>query len=173
MAMVSFQLDEQQNKALAALASSHGGKSALMRQLVAAVLGQQEPESSLPEPKGHLVPLMTRLSVMEVKAVKTAAASRSMKVGQWLRALVRVRLGAGPQFDNQEVIALRNLTAEVARIGVNLNQLVRAINLAQKAGEALPVEPGPIDDARSILDQVRKELVSVSRGNLRYWEKDS
>lgn len=172
MAIVSFQLEEQQKEALAALAASHGGTSALLRQLVAAVLQQQSQEPPLPEPKGHLVALKTRLSVTEVKAVKGAAAARGMKVGQWLRSLIRVRLGAGPQWDNHEIIAMRNLTAEVARIGVNLNQLVKAVNRAQKLGESHPINRQTVDEARAVLEKVRKELLSVARGNLRYWEPE-
>lgn len=132
--------------------------------------GSKEPVPDDLEEGASVVRVTARLRPAEGRAVRRAAEARGMLVGQWLRALIRVRLGKGTQYSVSEQLALRGLAAEVSRVGVNLNQLVRAVNEARKMGKPLPADPAAIEQAKATVERTLGALEGMARGNVRYWE---
>ncbi len=144
----------------------------MLRHLVRLAVDGPSPVQAprLPDPAGRTVHLSVRLSANEVAAVRTAAAARGMKPSQWLRSVVRVRLGAGTQYSGPELHELRTLTNQVRRIGVNLNQLVRAAHEARLEHAPFAVDTKVVDTARGEVERTLTALHVLARGNVRLWE---
>ncbi len=54
---------------------------------------------------------------------------------------------------------------ELGKIGVNLNQITRAINRAVKAGEGVAVDPRPeIEAIHTALNEIRLQLLGLPPG---------
>ena len=172
MQHLSTHIDDRLAERFSALARAHGGKSALLRHLVRLAVDGPSPEQAprLPDPAGRTVHLSLRLSANEVVAVRKAAAARGMKPAQWLRAVVRVRLGAGTQYSGSELHELRALTNQVRRIGVNLNQLVRAAHEARLEHAPFAVDHAVVNTARGEVERTLTALHLLARGNVRVWE---
>ena len=172
MQHVSTHIDDDLAERFSALARAHGGKSALLRCLIShAVNGQSQGRApKLPDPAGRTVHLSVRLSANEVAEVKKAAKARFMKPSQWLRSVVRVRLGAGTQFSGPELHELRALANQVRRIGVNLNQVVRAANEAHLEHVPFAVDTKVLEAAREEVARTLTALHLMARGNVRAWE---
>jgi len=154
-----------------ALARAHGGKSALLRRLVSLAVNGPAAEQSnvMPDPSGRAVHLSVRLSANEVGEVKKAAKARGMKPSQWLRSVVRVRLGAGTQYNAAELHELRALTNQVRKIGINLNQVTRAMNEARLKQVPFDVDVKLLNATREEVRKTLAELQSMARGNVRNW----
>ncbi|MEK1887117.1 MAG: plasmid mobilization relaxosome protein MobC [Phyllobacterium sp.] len=172
MKHLSTNIDDDLAERFSELARAHGGKSALLRHLVSLAVDGPSPQQTptLPEPAGRAVHLSVRLSANEVAEVRKAAAARGMKPSQWLRSVVRVRLGAGTQYNASEVHALRALTNQVRRIGVNLNQLVRAANEARLENAPFTVDNRVLETTREKAERTLTTLHVLARGNVRVWE---
>ena len=128
---------------------SKGGASAELRDLVTNAM---EGRAS-PPPAGaagaHLV--MVRLRDAERLALIEAAHSRGTTPANWLRSLAIAHLGRRPQWNPAEIDALRDLFAEVRRIGGNVNQIARAINTAAHTGEYPPYQGEAAREAAELL----------------------
>ncbi|NTA19910.1 plasmid mobilization relaxosome protein MobC [Agrobacterium tumefaciens] len=171
MKHLSTHVDDDIAQRFSALAKAHGGKSALLRRLVSMAVEAEKPASlALPDPVGRAVHLSVRLSENEVVAVRKAAASRSMKPSQWLRSVVRVRLGSGAQYSANELHELRSLVNQVRKVGVNLNQITRAVNEARREGGSFSVDARAVDAARDEVTKALTALHLMARGNVRAWE---
>ena len=150
------------------IAEGQGGRSALLRRLVGAVL---DGESSAPMP---IVPARSAradqriellLTEAEVAAIEAHAQARGMKRAAWLVALVRRRLHQKPQPALPDAKALEGIRGELRRIGVNVNQMAHLLN----AGGS-----GPTSEALSALQADLNALIgavgSARRGDLAYWD---
>jgi len=175
MKHISTHVDDDLAARFAALARGHGGKSALLRHLVGlATDGQAKVHASpMPDPAGRAVHLSVRLSANEVAALKKAAQARAMKPSQWLRSVVRVRLGAGTQYSVSELHELRALTNQVRKIGVNLNQLTRAANEARLEHAPFAVDAKVLAATREEVARTLAALHLMARGNVRAWEGEA
>jgi hypothetical protein len=177
MKLLGAYVDDELAGRFSELARAHGGKSALLRRLVRRALdGRDGSEPSLPltaDPAGRAVCLSVRLFADEVAEVKKAAAARGVKPAQWLRAMVRVRLGAGPQYAPDELHQLRALTNQVRRIGVNLNQIARAVNEARLEGAPFSVDAEALEAAGAEAARTLAALHAMARGNVRAWEGEA
>lgn len=175
MKLIGAHVDDDIADRFTALAKAHGGKSALLRRLVSmAVDGQKDGKpAALPDPVGRAVHMSVRLSENEVAAVHRAAADRGMKPSQWLRSVVRVRLGSGAQFSVAELHELRALVNQVRKVGVNLNQITRAVNEARMEGGSFSVDAKAVDEARDEVARAITSLHLMARGNVRTWEGQS
>lgn len=172
MKLIGTHVDATLAARFSELARAHGGKSALLRRLVMRVVnhGENEPVTSLPDPSGSAVHLSIRLSENEVHEVRKGAKARGMKPAQWLRSIVRVRLGAGTQYTRDELHQLRGLTNQVRKVGVNLNQIARAANEARLEHSSFVVETEVLDEARKEVEKTLATLHQMARGNVRAWE---
>ena len=91
--------------------------------------------------------------------VAAAAAEGRGQMGRWVRESVTARL------ENRPVAApvsqAREMRAELARTGSNLNQIAKALNIAALGGAPAPELEKiarSLDEARELLGSVRDEL---------------
>ncbi len=146
--------------------STDGGAAAALRKLVTQAVDGRDPEPPV-GCSGYRVTV--RLKDDERIALLRAAQARGTTPANWLRSLAIVRLARRPQWNPTEVDALRELFVEVRRIGNNVNQIARALNVAVQSGE---YPPGQGEAARENVELLRAELrriVAVMSGNFDYW----
>lgn len=148
-----------------ARANYEGPSDALRRYVLDASAGA-EPQAPLGT-AGFRVSI--RLKDKERFALLSAARARRTTPSVWLRNLAVVHLGRRPQWNDQEVAELRAVFTELRRIGNNLNQMAKALNVAVLSGE---YPPGQGEAALQASDRVRSEtrrVVAVMTGNFDYW----
>lgn len=87
----------------------------------------------------------------------------------WVAALIRHHLHGKPTFRPSEVVPLLAIQGEVRRIGVNVNQIARALNTAVMEGEVLDLEVAYLDALRTELRAHMFTLREAFEGNLAYW----
>lgn len=87
----------------------------------------------------------------------------------WAAALIRHRLHCKPTFPRGETVALLAIQGEVRRIGVNVNQIARALNTAVMEGKVLDLEVAYLDALRTELRAHMLTLREAFEGNLAYW----
>lgn len=80
----------------------------------------------LAEPKGRK--LTVRVSEAEYAAVEAAANSAGQTTSAFFRSLVLDGAGVRPVFNNEDRAALQLLHEDMRKIGINLNQVARALN---------------------------------------------
>lgn len=146
---------------------SKGGASAELRDLVTnAMDGRTSPS---PAGAAGAYSVMVRLRDAERLALIEAAHSRGTTPANWLRSLAIAHLGRRPQWSPAETDALRDLFAEVRRIGGNVNQIARAINAAAYTGEYPPYQGEEAREAVELLHVEMRRIVAVMTGNFDYW----
>ena len=142
------------------------GPSAALRRFALKVATGQAPQEPLGTP-GYRVTVLLRDA--ERFALLEAARTRSTTPSAWLRSLAVIHLGRRPQWNDQEVHELRAIFTELRRIGSNVNQIARALNVAALSGE-YPANQGQA--ALEAADAVRVEtrrVVAAMTGNFDYW----
>lgn len=155
-----------------AAAASVGGRSALLRRFVeGAVRDDGAGPSAALEPRESLR-LMVRLAAPEARHVTEQARALSLPRAAWVAALVRRHAMGAPRFPRSEELALLAIHGEVRRIGVNVNQIARALNTAVMEGRVLDTELGAVDDLRRELRAHMIGLGDAFAGNLAYWTAD-
>ena len=87
----------------------------------------------------------------------------------WAAALIRNRLHGKPTFRRSDGVALLAIQGEVRRIGVNVNQIARALNTAVMEGKVLDLEVAYLADLQTELRAHMATLRGAFEGNLAYW----
>lgn len=153
-----------------AVAAGAGGRSALVRRLIEGSLndGAEAPREAKGRRDGGR--FMVRLRAAEASGVRRGAAEMSLSPSGWIAALVRRRVCGAPRFASADERALLAILAEVHRIGVNANQVARALNTAVLAGRVLDLEIAAVDAMRRELGAHLAGLRGAFEGNLAYWD---
>lgn len=115
-------------------------------------------------------PALTRLSIRvrfdDRQLLADRAASRGMPPATYVGALVRAHLRHLAPLPLDELAALKASTTEVAAIGHNLNQFVRAVQGGARS-------PGfTVEHAETLIrvcDAMRKNVKDLIRANLASW----
>ena len=81
----------------------------------------------------------------------------------------QVHLGHRPQWNGAEIEALRELFTEVRKIGNNVNQIARALNVAAHKGEYSPYQGQEAREAAELVRIETRRIVAVMTGNFDYW----
>lgn len=152
-----------------AAAASKGGRARLLRRLMEEAAQAPLPEVLEPPPGRFTGKLGLRLAPVDLVVLEREAASRGQSRTQWTVALIRARLHGRPQLSRSEAIAFVEVQRELRRIGVNINQIARALNTAVMEGAVLDLEVGQL---AAFSDEIRAHLVGVRdafEGNLAYW----
>lgn len=102
------------------------------------------------EPRTKVVRL--RLTPEEEAGVKAFAAGRNVTVSEAMRRLAREAGGLGPTVEREDRMAIQQLSVQLRAIGVNLNQMARALNAAQ-----IPAA----DSMRSLLSELIESVGEV------------
>jgi len=144
-----------------------GGASAALRGLVAQAVTGEAPAA--PPGPGAGYRLTVRLQEADRAALLTASKARGVTPSTWVRALAVAHLARKPQWNPTEVDALRDLFAEVRRIGANVNQVARALNVAIARGEYPAYQGEAVKEAAELVQSEMRRVVAVMSGNWDYW----
>lgn len=170
MAMFSVRVSDELAARFDAAAATAGGRSALLRALILrAAEGAPVTPSRPPGPRSA-ARLMVRLGPAEAAHVEAAAAAMGLRRAGWVAALVRRHATGRPAFDRTQETAVLAIQTELRRIGVNINQIARALNTAVMEGRVLETELAWADDLRRELSSHMLALREAFEGNLAYWE---
>jgi len=153
-----------------AAAAPRGGRSALLRRLVEDAAGRAvaAPVAAAAQ-RRDAARLMVRLAAPEAGHVAAQAAALALPRAAWVAALVRNHARGAPRFARADELALLAIHGEVRRIGVNVNQIARALNTAVMEGRVLDTELGAIADLGRELRGHVAGLGEAFTGNLAYW----
>lgn len=155
-----------------AAAATRGGRSRFLRRLMedAAQASLPEPSEAVVTPRGAKLTL--RLGTIDLARLEAEAALTGLSRTQWTVALIRARLHRRPQFTRPEALAFIEIQRELRRIGVNVNQIARALNTAVMEGAVLDAETNQLG---AFADEIRGHLSGLRdafEGNLAYWSTE-
>jgi hypothetical protein len=172
MAIFSVRVEDELAARFDTVAAPRGGRSARLRQLIAQDAGAIARPAQPRPARRDGARIMVRLDAPETAAVDAEAAALSLSRAGWVTALVRRRVRGVPRFGRRDALALIAIQAELRRIGVNINQIARALNTAVLEGRVLDLELAAIAELqreqRLHLHALREAFV----GNLADWEVD-
>lgn len=152
-----------------AVAAAGGGRSALLHRLVRDAAGAPAAAVARGSVRRDALRLMVRLAPPEATHVEREAHAMALPRASWVAALVRHHGSGRPAFARPDEIALIGISRELRRIGVNVNQIARALNAAVMEGRVLDTELTAIDDLRRELTAHIGGLHEAFAGNLAYW----
>lgn len=173
MAFFGVRLSDDLAVRFDAFASSRGGRSKLLRQMIETVLrsgGAAAPaaEAEL-RPRGRAEKVTIRLREQDLSALDAACRAAGLRRTEWVVGLVRRRLTGRPQLSRTEAQALLDIRRDLRRIGVNLNQAVHALHARGGEGAAAARELLMFrQEVRAQLEGVRAAL----EGDLSYWAEE-
>ncbi|UQV18958.1 MobC family plasmid mobilization relaxosome protein [Brevundimonas albigilva] len=152
-----------------AAAAGQGGRSRLLRRLMDGAA-----QASLPTaPEAVSTPrsgkLTLRLDEGDMRLLEAEAAAVGLSRTQWSVALIRRRLRDRPQLSGPESLALIEVRRELRRIGVNVNQIARALNTAVMEGQVLDLELAQLGAFQAEIAAWVEALGEAFEGNLAYW----
>ena len=155
-----------------AAAATRGGRSRYLRSLMETA-AQAPAKAPAPDPPGpRSAKLTLRLSEADRVALEAEAARAGLLRTQWAAALIRRRLHGGLQLTPPEAIALIGVRRELNRIGININQIARALNTAVLEGAVLDLETAQLADFAAEIRAHVKGLDEAFAGNLAYWSAE-
>lgn len=149
-----------------------GGRSAMLRRLVEDAAGGASVGFPPAPGRRDATRLMVRLAAPEAGHVAQQAADLGLPRAAWVAALVRRHAVGAPRFPRSDELALIAIHGEVRRIGVNVNQIARALNTAVMEGRVLDTELGAVADLGRELRAHIAGLGEAFVGNLGYWAAD-
>jgi hypothetical protein len=154
-----------------AWAGDRGGRSPALRHLIArACDAKDEAAANAGRLAARPVKLTVRLTRTDGRGVDAEARKVGLTRCAWVAALVRRRLAGKPTFSRPDELALLAIQAEFRRIGVNVNQIARALNTAVMEGKVLDLEVAYLDDLRAEIVGHMTVLREAFEGNLAYWD---
>lgn len=169
MAMFSVRIPDDLAGRFDAAAAERGGRSALLRQLISASGANIMPRPRPGRARRDASRIMVRLSAVDTAGLDAEASAMGLPRAAWVAALVRRRVQGEPTFSHTGELSLAAIQGELRRIGVNVNQITRALNTAVLEGRVLDLEIHSIDDARLEIRQHMLAVREAIEGNLAYW----
>lgn len=148
-------------------AGGQGGRAPVLRRLMTDV-------AAMPPPVCERLPvrplkLTVRLTAEDGRGLAREAQIMGLTPNAWAAALIRNRLTGRPTFPRTEATALIAIQAEYRRIGVNVNQIARAMNTAIMEGQVLDLELAYLVALRTELRVHLSTLRAAFQGNQTYW----
>ncbi|MFB6452760.1 MobC family plasmid mobilization relaxosome protein [Bradyrhizobium tunisiense] len=169
MALISLRVSDEVAAEFSAFASTRGGKSALLRRLIAEALAAPSPRI-LALPVGRPEKVTVRFRESEMRQLAEVSLQRGMTRTGWIVALVRSRLASPAQHSPSEHEALRAIVRELNRIGGNINQFARAANASVLLGRAVEPDLSAIQEAKVVIETELARLRGALHGNADYWD---
>ena len=170
MAMLCVRVPDDLAARFDAAAATAGGRSAVLRRLIAGAAGQAPTGSGPPPRVPSTARLMVRLGAREAAHVAAQAEIMGLPRSGWVAALVRRHAFGEPCFSRAEELAVLAIRGEIRRIGVNVNQIARALNTAVLEGRVLELE---LSDLAALHGEMRGHMQALRQafqGNLAYWQ---
>jgi Zn-dependent oligopeptidase len=110
-----------------------------------------------------------RLDEMEDRAFQQVVDELGTTRSKLLKKIIRELIGAGPDLLAQEWKLMEDLRFQLAAIGRNFNQLVRAIHTGKMI--VTPQDRALVEGVRDQVEQVRKEIVIIIDRSCHRWVK--
>ncbi len=156
-----------------ALAEGRGGRSALLRSLLAQAL-RQAGEAPQVQPRAERTTnrISFRVTDAEMAVLEVRAAERGTDRAGWVKALTRRHLGLKGSVDAGFRESLGLVRKQLQRIGRNLNQATRAGNAVALADNGLQME-GELRRIIEMRQEVNDQIAALGealRGDLSYWK---
>ena len=108
-----------------------------------------------------------RLTSAEQTELKNRAATRGMKPAQYIRHMFRAHITKSPHFYDDDLTELREANRQLAAIGKNINQIVKALNKSlDNAHLAYAID---LTEMRRTIEDHRQTIVTLVRENMRSW----
>lgn len=170
MALFNVRLDDDLAGRFDVWASRRGGRSASLRGLMATACKGEVPPVPGASRCRRPEKLTVRLSERDAADIQTEAAGTGLTPNAWAAAVLRRRLSGRPTFPPAERAVLIALHGEVHRVGVNVNQIARALNTAVVEGRVLELELQYLEDLRRELRGHMGTMREAFEGNLAYWD---
>lgn len=155
-----------------AAAVAHGGRSRYLRTLMDRAAQAPLPEAAQAPSGAKSAKLTLRLSDDDMAMLEAEAGRAGLWRTQWAVMLIRRRLHGHLQLTPPEARALIGVRRELHRIGVNINQIARALNTAVMEGVVLDLE---IAQLAAFAAEIRRHLGGLDEafsGNLAYWSAE-
>jgi hypothetical protein len=157
-----------------AWAAAHGGRSPALRHLVdLACSGGDGGRDGAARLGPRPLKLTVRLTAADGVGLGAAAAAVGLTRNAWVAALVRRRLQGRPTFGRSDAVSLIAVQAELRRLGVNVNQIARALNTAVLEGRVLDTQLIAVDELRRELRAYLTAVREAFAGNLAYWDVET
>jgi uncharacterized protein (DUF1778 family) len=169
MDRITLRLPPDLTRRFDAAAATQGGRSRLLRRLMEAAAQAPLPAAESAPPKAATGKLTLRLPASDLAALAAEADALGLSRTQWVVALIRRRLHGRPQLSRPEAIAFIGVQRELRRIGVNLNQIARALNTAVLEGSVLDLEMAQLEAFQAEIAAHLHGLHDAFTGNLTYW----
>jgi hypothetical protein len=164
--MIGAYLDDDLAQSFDAWARARGGKSAALRALIRDAVGAAIPESANAP---SLNDLHVRLTENEREAVRQAAHQKGMPPSTWVRSLIRAHVTRRPQWGSFERQKFAAVLTALSRIGSNVNQIARAMNVAALKGEYSPHQGREAREAAAEVSRAIAQLGDIVGQDLNYW----
>lgn len=146
------------------------GRSPALRHLIEQASASVTPSRAGPgRPGARPVKLTVRLTAKDGRGLHAAAAEMGLTRNAWAAALIRCRLRARPTLRRSDELSLLAIQTELRRIGINVNQIARALNTAVLEGKVLELELAYLDDLKAEIRVHMASLREAFEGNLAYW----
>lgn len=173
MAVFNVRLPDDLAARFDAIAASQGGRSALLRSLVDHAAQARDDDIVVPAPRERTTARVeVRLTKTDIDRLDGAADERGLKRTEWIVALLRRRLyGVSPP-PREDRVAIAQSWRELNRIGINLNQAVRALNAATMVDSGLDLarEAARVASFQQEIDAQLKALGRALAGDTSYWD---
>lgn len=170
MADFKLRLSDDLASRFDAWAADRGGRSPALRRLINETCAGKDGGESAASPLGlRPVKLTVRLAADDGLGLAREARAMGLTRNAWAAALIRHRLTGRPTFRRDDEVALIAVQTEVRRIGVNVNQIARALNTAVLEGRVLDLELAYLNDLRTELRVHLSTLRQAFAGNAAYW----
>lgn len=169
MDRITLRLPPDLTRRFDAAAATQGGRSRLLRRLMEAAARAPLPAAEPAPPKAAMGKLTLRLPASDLAALAAEADALGLSRTQWVVALIRRRLYGRPQLSRPEAIAFVDVQRDLRRIGVNVNQIARALNVAVLEGSVLDLELAQLGAFQAEIAAHLDGLRDAFAGNLAYW----
>lgn len=110
-----------------------------------------------------------RFKADERALLAAAAADRRVTPANWLRSLALVHLARRPQWNPEQLEAIRQIAVALSPIGNNVNQIARAVNIAANEGEYASVDATIVQGAAETVRVEMRRLMAIMTADFDYW----
>jgi hypothetical protein len=173
MAFFGLRLPDDLAARFDAMAASHGGRSAHLRGLIDQALRNPQDEVLVPSPRERTTARVEiRLTATDIERLDAAASERGLKRTEWIVALLRRRLFGKSPPPQPDRTLISQSWRELNRIGINLNQAVRALNAATMVDSGLDLarEAARVASFQEEIDGQLRALGRALAGDVAYWD---
>ena len=112
-----------------------------------------------------------RLNENEHRALEIIQQKLQTTRSRLLRKVIRELIGMGPDLLPQEWMAFEKLAYQLAAVGRNLNQFVRAVNSGKAAMTS--EDRTLVEGVQDQVDLIKKEIISAIDRSCHRWVKDA